>query len=74
MFIRDRDNGVGADPERIRSILDGTASGQSHGIGNVDSRLRAVYGDEFGLVVETAPGLGTRCSFRIPKFAPHTLS
>ena len=29
------DNGVGADPERIRSILDGTASGQSHGIGNV---------------------------------------
>lgn len=68
------DDGVGADPDRIRAILDGTAEGESHGIGNVDSRLRAVYGDDCGLVVETAPGAGTRCSFRIPKFAPHTLS
>ncbi len=68
------DDGVGADPARIRAILDGVAEGESHGIANVDSRLRAVYGDDHGLVVETAPGAGTRCSFRIPKFAPHTLS
>ena len=26
--------------------------------------------DEFGLVVETAPGAGTKVSFRVPKFAP----
>ena len=66
------DDGVGADPERIRAIIDGIAPGESHGIGNVDARLRTVYGDDHGLVVETAPGAGTRCSFRIPKFAPHT--
>jgi two-component system LytT family sensor kinase len=29
-----------------------------------------VYGDDFGLVVETAPGAGTKVSFRVPKYAP----
>ncbi len=45
-------------------------TGGSVGLGNVDSRLRQVYGDAFGLVVETAPGAGTKVSFRVPKFAP----
>jgi two-component system LytT family sensor kinase len=40
------------------------------GLGNVDARLRQVYGDSFGLVVDTAPGAGTKVSFRVPKFAP----
>jgi two-component system LytT family sensor kinase len=38
------------------------------GLGNIDDRLRSVFGDEFGLVVETAPGAGTKVSMRIPKF------
>ena len=29
-----------------------------------------VYGDEHGLVVETAVGAGTKVMFRVPKFAP----
>ena len=64
------DDGVGSDPRRIRSILDGAHASDSIGLGNVDARLRQVYGDEFGLVVETAPGAGTKVSFRVPKFAP----
>jgi two-component system LytT family sensor kinase len=36
----------------------------------VDARLRQVYGDRYGLVVETAPAAGTKVSFRVPKFAP----
>ncbi|GAA5160556.1 sensor histidine kinase [Ornithinimicrobium tianjinense] len=67
------DDGVGTDPERIRRALDGGTEGgpaDSLGLGNVDARLRQVYGDDHGLVVETAPGLGTRASFRVPKFAP----
>lgn len=64
------DDGIGADPQRIRSILDGAHASDSIGLGNVDARLRQVYGDEFGLVVETAPGAGTKVSFRVPKFAP----
>ncbi len=64
------DDGVGSDPEQIRRILDGVQVSESIGLGNVDARLRQVYGDDFGLVVETAPGAGTKVTFRVPKFAP----
>ncbi|MBN9621009.1 MAG: histidine kinase [Actinobacteria bacterium] len=69
-LITVEDDGVGADPDVIRSALQREGDGGSVGLGNVDSRLRQVYGDAFGLVVETAPGAGTKVSFRIPKFAP----
>jgi two-component system LytT family sensor kinase len=29
-----------------------------------------VYGDDHGLVVETAVGAGTKVTVRVPKFAP----
>lgn len=64
------DDGVGTDPERVRRILDGAHPHDSVGLGNVDARLRQVYGDAFGLVVETAPGAGTKVTFRVPKYAP----
>ena len=32
--------------------------------------MRTTYGDEYGLVVETAPGAGTKVTVRVPKFAP----
>lgn len=64
------DDGIGSDPEAIRRVLDGQSGSDSVGLGNVDARLRQVYGDECGLVVETAPGAGTRVSFRVPKYAP----
>jgi two-component system LytT family sensor kinase len=40
------------------------------GLGNVDARLRQVYGDEYGLVLETGAGLGTKVSMRVPKYRP----
>ena len=64
------DDGVGSDPEQVQRVLDGQSAADSVGLGNVDARLRQVYGDEFGLVVETAVGAGTRVSFRVPKYAP----
>ncbi|HEY2044758.1 MAG TPA: histidine kinase [Jatrophihabitans sp.] len=64
------DDGVGSDPEVIRRALAGDTDADSVGLGNVDGRLRQVYGDSYGLVVETAPGAGTKVSFRVPKFAP----
>jgi two-component system, LytTR family, sensor kinase len=69
------DDGVGTDPELVRRALageaaDGEGPSASIGLANVDARLRQVFGDKHGLVVETAPGAGTRVSFRVPKFAP----
>ena len=69
-LIAIEDNGAGQDPERIRAVLAGETGGESVGLANVDERLRAAFGDEYGLVVETAPGAGTRVVVRVPKFAP----
>jgi two-component system LytT family sensor kinase len=63
------DDGVGEDPEKVRRALAGDASLDSIGLGNVDERLRSAFGEDYGLVVETAPGAGTKVTVRVPKFA-----
>jgi two-component system LytT family sensor kinase len=64
------DDGIGADPEQVRRAMVGEGDSDSIGVANVDERMRSVFGDEYGLVVETGPGLGTKVSMRVPKFAP----
>ncbi|MEO3784935.1 histidine kinase [Actinocorallia sp. B10E7] len=65
------DDGVGMDPEEMRRVLAGERTGESGiGLANVDSRLRQVYGDDYGLVVETAEGAGMKISLRVPKYHP----
>jgi two-component system LytT family sensor kinase len=65
------DDGVGMDPTvLVNGVEDPGDAGQHVGLSNVDERLRAVFGDQFGLVVETGPGAGTKVSMRIPKFHP----
>lgn len=67
------DDGVGIDPERLRTVLAGQAGqndGEHVGLRNVDQRLRQVYGDEFGLVFDTAIGAGTLITMRVPKSQP----
>ncbi|GGS14567.1 signal transduction histidine kinase [Streptomyces rubiginosohelvolus] len=63
------DDGTGMDPERLRQILRGEG-GTSTGIGllNVDERLRQVYGDDYGLVIETGVGAGMKITLRLPKY------
>ncbi|HTW08067.1 MAG TPA: histidine kinase [Acidimicrobiales bacterium] len=62
------DDGAGADPAYMRRVLAGTARGGSVGLNNVDERLRTVFGEEYGLTLETAPGAGMTVTLRIPKF------
>ncbi|WP_433679486.1 histidine kinase [Nocardia sp. CA-119907] len=72
------DDGIGMDPDLLRSgaldaIETGTGpagSGESAhvGLANVDDRMRAAFGNDYGLIVETAPGAGTKVSLRVPKF------
>ncbi|MEI7033444.1 sensor histidine kinase [Streptomyces pratensis] len=63
------DDGTGMDPARLRKILRGEG-GTSAGIGllNVDERLRQVYGDDYGLVIETGVGAGMKITLRLPKY------
>jgi two-component system, LytTR family, sensor kinase len=69
-LITIEDDGAGEDPERVRRALAGDTATDSVGLGNVDERLRRAFGDDYGLVVETAPGAGTKVTVRVPKYAP----
>ncbi|MGQ0632340.1 MAG: sensor histidine kinase [Sporichthyaceae bacterium] len=69
-LISIEDDGVGMAPERVRAALSGEPGTDSVGLGNVDERLRTLFGDGYGLVVATAPGAGTKVSMRVPKFSP----
>lgn len=64
------DNGIGMDPALLRRILAGERGASSSGIGlpNVDERIRQVYGDAYGPVIETGVGAGMKITIRIPKF------
>ncbi|TFC12469.1 sensor histidine kinase [Cryobacterium algoritolerans] len=64
------DDGVGIEPEHLRSVLAGHSDRDHVGLRNVDSRLRQVYGDDHGLVIDTAPGAGTLITLRVPKSQP----
>ncbi|HEX2400937.1 MAG TPA: histidine kinase [Mycobacterium sp.] len=67
------DDGVGMDPEILRTgpgdaLADGSGAAAHVGLTNVDHRLRAAFGNDYGLVVETAVGAGTKVVMRVPKF------
>ena len=64
------DDGVGMDPEALRTLLNTEADGAHVGIRNVDLRLRQLYGPAGGLVVETNTGAGTLVRMRVPKSQP----
>lgn len=80
-WISVEDDGAGMDPGLLARTLAAEAGGAEEtagegrrgpgiGLRNVDERLRQVYGDAYGLVVETAPGAGTKVGVRVPKFHP----
>ena len=63
------DDGIGMDPRRLREdISDAHLSGAHVGLGNVDDRMKSAFGQDYGLVVETAPGAGMKITLKVPKF------
>ncbi|MFC6085710.1 histidine kinase [Sphaerisporangium aureirubrum] len=72
VHITVEDDGAGMDPARVRDLLDGEPPSGDSGIGlaNVDVRLRQIYGQEYGLSIDTAPGEGTTVRMRLPKRHP----
>jgi two-component system, LytTR family, sensor kinase len=63
------DDGIGMDPSRLHEDLaDAHQSGAHVGLGNVDDRMRSTFGDDFGLVVDTAEGAGMKITLRVPKY------
>ena len=66
------DNGVGMDAEQMNeslkhSNLDYVERGNSIGIHNINARLKILYGEEYGLHIESVIGEGTKVWMVIPK-------
>lgn len=62
---------MGMEPELLRSgTLDALdhSEGAHVGLTSVGHRLRAAFGNDYGLVVETAVGAGPGVGMRVPKF------
>ena len=70
-LISVEDDGVGMDADRLADLRDAHRSGAHVGIGNINQRMRSVYGEEYALIVETAPGAGMKVILRVPKFLSH---
>ncbi|WP_139992679.1 cache domain-containing sensor histidine kinase [Paenibacillus paridis] len=68
--IQAEDNGIGIEPERLESIREAMDSleetGESFGLRSVHERLKLLYGTEYGLVIESTPGVGTIVTLEFP--------
>ncbi|MFC7382957.1 histidine kinase [Sphaerisporangium rhizosphaerae] len=75
VHITVEDDGAGMEPGRVRRLLAGEPpsgdGGGGIGLANVDVRLRQIYGQEYGLVIDTAPDEGTTVRMRVPKIRPN---
>jgi len=68
-----RDDGVGMPPERVAEVLaarsgngDRRSGRRGVGLANVAERLRRLYGDAYGLQIDSTPGRGTTVHLRLP--------
>ena len=61
------DDGVGIDNERLPMVfLPGFGSDSGVGLSNVNERLKSLYGEEYGLRIESEIDKGTKVYVRIP--------
>lgn len=64
------DNGIGMDEETLANIFDGSKKNYKQngvGVSNVQKRLKLYYGERYGVIYESEPGIGTRAIIRIPQ-------
>ncbi|RCW48364.1 two-component system sensor histidine kinase YesM [Paenibacillus prosopidis] len=72
-----KDNGMGMDDEKLRMIMNSLSAKQgligqnqdwtiSIGLANVNNRVKLKYGNEYGIIIESEPGLGTEVVIMMP--------
>jgi len=64
LYVMVRDDGVGMDAEKFNRLLRDNdrnliEEGNSIGLLNINARLKMIYGEEYGLAVESEPGKGS---------------
>lgn len=66
IVITIEDDGVGMEQEQISEVLKPDPARNNIGLSNVYSRLKSLYGDECGFLIESEIGKGTRVTITLP--------
>lgn len=71
LFLRIRDNGIGIPEENIARLLTDTSRVTRHymsgiGLPNVDRRIKLVYGEQYGIQIESQVGVYTCVTVSLP--------
>ena len=66
LVVSIRDDGAGMDAARLAQVMSADNHATSIGLRNVDTRLRALYGEAYGLQVSSAPDAGTTVRLHLP--------
>lgn len=67
LYFYVRDDGMGIPQERLTEVLKpGVGSGNGVGMANVHERLRGLYGEEYGLQIESVLGQETTVIMHLP--------
>lgn len=66
--IEIEDNGPGMEKDTIQSILNNLIETKGKGIGlyNINERIKLLFGDEFGLEIDSVKGEGTKVNILLP--------
>lgn len=68
MIITVADNGVGISEERKKELLTaGSDQSSSIGLNNIHTRMKMLYGESYGVTIESEEGLGTKVYLTIPR-------
>ncbi|MDO5548106.1 MAG: histidine kinase [Eubacteriales bacterium] len=79
LFLRVRDDGVGISEEQVERLNEQFSKGERRAstpdhrqrkggiaLHNVNSRIRLMFGDDYGLRIYSAKGIGTECCVTLP--------
>lgn len=75
LFLRVRDDGIGISEEQVAQLNEEFAHGSTDtarskrggiALRNVNSRIRLMFGEDYGLRVFSAKGIGTECCVTLP--------
>ena len=61
-----KDNGIGMSKDKVSSVLKKESSINRVGVINVHERVRLNYGKEYGLIIDSIEGKGTKVTFILP--------